>query len=156
MGSVGGYETVTTRILTSLTDDTGRMSMLNEMIRKSGLRYLDGLTFEERSPGRYFQREKTDLGHGFRQMYVILAPGVESPIHDHRGEGMTETHLLLYGGGTFIMYDDEGNETGTVLLEIGTFHPVFSTPETTPRHKYVADPYQGSITLALENYSEGH
>lgn len=128
--------------------------MLTEMIRKSGLRYLDGLTFEERTPGRYFQREKTDLGHGYRQMYVILAPGAESPIHDHRGEGMTETHLLLYGGGTFILYDEEGNETGAVPLGIGTFHPVFSAPDVTPRHKYVADLDYGSITLALECYPE--
>jgi hypothetical protein len=120
------------------------------MIGASGLKFLEDVAFDERTPGRYFQREKTDVGHGFRQFYVILAPGVESPVHDHVGDTMTETHLLLYGGGKFILYDEEGGETETVPLEIGTFHPIFSTQEETPKHKYVADPELGSITLALE------
>lgn len=131
------------------------MDMLETMLIEAGITFLGPSDFEERTPGRYFQKRQTDLGYGFRQFYVVLGPGVESPIHDHVGERLTETHLLLYGGGTFLLYDEDGKESGVMVLERGRFHPIFSTPDTTPRHKYVADPEMGSVTLALVHVLPG-
>lgn len=124
------------------------MNILTEMIRKSGLNFLKSIEFEERSPGRFFQKEKIDLENGMKQFYVILGPNIESPIHNHKGEEMDETHLLLYGSGKFIIYGDNERE---LELEIGKFHPIFSTQTSTPNHKYIAGS-EGSICLALERH----
>ncbi|NTV40743.1 MAG: hypothetical protein HGA61_00510 [Candidatus Moranbacteria bacterium] len=126
------------------------MNTLKEILEKSRLSFLDADDFEERTPGRFFQKKKIQISERIQQFYVVLAPGIESPVHDHKGECLTEMHLLLYGGGKFEIFDDSGNIVRTVELEIGTFHPIFSTPTQTPKHKYVADLNLGSITLALE------
>ena len=126
------------------------MDMIAEMIRKSGLDFLKNIEFEEMGKGRFFQKEKIYLGKGLRQFYVILGPNVESPIHNHQGENMDEIHLLLYGSGKFVIY---GDIERVIELEIGKFHPIFSTQTSTPNHKYIAGS-DGSICLALERHYE--
>ena len=130
------------------------MSLAEELIKKSGLSFLKGIDFEEQTPGRFFQKEKLNLGQGFRQFYVILGPNIESPIHNHAGQNMSETHMLLYGEGKFIIYDDKGRENQQLVLDKGKFHQIFSTTTKSPDHKYIAGP-EGSITLALEKYGPG-
>lgn len=128
------------------------MDTIAEMIGRSGLDFLKNIEFEEKSEGRFFQKEKIDLGNGLRHFYVILCPNVESPIHNHQGENMDETHLLLYGSGKFVIYGGGSSGGQSELeLEIGKFHPIFSTQTSTPNHKYIAGP-NGSICLALERH----
>ena len=119
-----------------------------EIINKSGLDFLRDINFVEKSEGRFFQKRKEDLGEGLKQFYVILLPRVESPVHDHKNENMMETHLLLYGSGRFVVYG--GNER-ILKLKKGKFHPVFTTPNFSPRHKYIAG-QKGSICLVLEKH----
>ena len=59
------------------------MGLVSDMITESGLDFLNTVAFEQITKGRFFQREKIDLGHGRKQFYVILGPNIESPIHDH-------------------------------------------------------------------------
>jgi len=122
------------------------------MIKKSGLDFLKDVEFERVTKGRFFEKEKTDMGNGLRQFFVILGPHIESPIHHHRGQGVAETHLLLYGSGTFIIYDKKGHVEREMKLERGIFHRIFSNAAFSPDHKYVAGP-DGSIVLALEKYA---
>jgi len=125
---------------------------ISNIIQKSGLNFLKNIEFEEITKGRYFQKEKINLGNSLKQFYVILAPNIESPIHTHKGQNIEETHLLLYGSGKFIIYDLHNNPEHEIVLFKGQFHKIFSAPEFTPLHKYVAGS-EGSITLALEkNY----
>lgn len=121
--------------------------MLENILDKSGLDYLHKEDFEEKTPGRFFQKEKVDLGNGLKQFIVVLGPNIKSPIHNHQGENLTETHLLLWGSGRFIIYED--GEESELILEKGKFHEIFTTPLKNPDHKYIAGP-EGSITLALE------
>lgn len=123
-------------------------NMITQLIKKSGLTFLENLEFEEKNKGRFFQKDKIDLGNRLKYFYVILGPNVESPIHNHKGENVDETHLLLYGSGKFVIYDDTERE---LKLEIGKFHPIFSTINSFPNHKYVAGS-EGSIVLALERH----
>jgi len=125
------------------------MTLLDDMVRKSGLLFLEGIRFDEVSKGRFFSPME-DLGNGWRQFYVVLEPSVEGPIHNHAGQRMEETHLLLYGSGKFIVYDCDVPKREIVLV-LGRFHEVFSTATQTPDHKYVAGA-DGSITLALEKH----
>ena len=120
---------------------------LEKIISESGLNFLKNIDFEEKTPGRFFQKEKIDLGNGWRQFYVILLPNVESPTHNHSKERFIETHLLLFGEGKFIIYKEHTKQE--VNLEVGKFHKVFSDLKNNPKHKYIAGK-QGSITLALE------
>ena len=120
---------------------------LEKIIDDSGFKFLKNITFEEVTPGRFFQKEKIDLGNGLRYFYVILMPNIESPIHDHSKEKIIETHQLLFGDGKFIIY--ENNNKQEINLELDNFHKVFSNFENTPKHKYVAGK-KGSITLAIE------
>ncbi|MEE9525437.1 MAG: hypothetical protein V3V78_02405 [Candidatus Woesearchaeota archaeon] len=124
------------------------MDMLIEMIAKSRLDFLKDIEFEEITSGRFFQKDKIDLGNGLKQFYVILGPNVESPIHNHKGENMDEKHLLLYGSGKFIIYEANEKE---LELEKGVFHPIFSTQTYSPDHKYIAGK-EGSICLVLERH----
>ena len=124
---------------------------IKEIIAKSRIDFLNSLYFEEKTPGRFFQKEKVDLGEGFKKFIVILGPNMESPIHDHIGQRMTETHLLLYGEGKFIIYNKDGSINREVHLKKDQFHEIFSTSENSPKHKYVAG-HEGSITLALEKH----
>ena len=126
------------------------MSILTEIIEESKLDFLKNIEFEEKTPGRYFQKEKINLGNGYKQFYVVLGPNIESPIHNHKGENMVETHLLLYGSGKFIIYEDSLRE---LKLKLGDFHEIFSTESTCPDHKYIAGS-KGSVCLALEKHSE--
>jgi len=125
------------------------MNQLELLIAESGLDFLKEIEFIEKSPGRYFQKEKIGLENGMRQFYVILAPNAQSPIHNHIGENMDETHILIHGSGKFLIYDNEGNIKKELELKKGEFHPIFSTPSESPNHRYIAGP-KGSITLALE------
>jgi len=122
---------------------------LEKLIRRSGLDFLMNLQLSEKTPGRIFSEK---FGGGkIRFFYVVLLPGVESPIHNHAGENMDETHMLLHGSGRFYVYNQEGEMEQKINLRKGRFHGVFSTREFTPNHKYVAGP-EGSVTLALERY----
>lgn len=125
------------------------MDKLQEIIRKSNLDFLKDINFAEITPGRFFQKEKIDLGGGLRQFIVVLAPGVESPVHNHAGQNMEETHMLLWGSGKFLIY--ENGVVKELILEKGKFHKIFTTPSYAPDHKYVAGP-EGSITIALEKH----
>jgi hypothetical protein len=127
------------------------MSVLSKMIEQSGLNFLNNIEFEEKSPGRFFQRKKIELGSGIKQFYVILGPYAESPVHNHSGENMDETHLLLCGSGKFIIYNEHGEIAEEMKLELGKFHKKFSTAISSPNHKYIAGP-EGSICLASEKY----
>lgn len=120
------------------------MHLIKKIIKKSGLDFLEEVDFEEKSKGRFFQKEKTEMGN-LKFFYVILGPNVESPVHNHKGENMEEAHLLLYGSGKFIIYPEEKE----LKLKKGKFHPIFSSKDHTPDHKYVAGP-EGSVCLALE------
>lgn len=128
------------------------MSVLEEMIAESGLEFLSRIDFEEPTPGRFFQKRKVNIGNGLVQFYVVLGPNIESPVHNHAGQNMTETHLLLHGSGEFVIYDQQGEPEREVELVRGIFHEKFSTATQTPDHKYIAGP-QGSICLASEEYS---
>ncbi len=124
------------------------MNILKKILSKAHLDFLQKIAFTEITPGRFFQKEKIDLGNGYKQFFVVLGPNVESPVHNHKGQNMEETHLLFYGSGKFIVYGEEIEE---VNLEMSKFHKIFNTKDKTPDHKYIAGP-QGSITLALEKY----
>jgi hypothetical protein len=124
-------------------------NILEEMIEKSGLHFLRNAEFTEMTKGRYFQKEKRDIGSAFKQFYVILGANIESPVHNHKGADMLETHLLLYGSGKLVIYDKEGEVQEELELCRGEFHRIFSTKSETPNHKYVAGP-DGSILLAFE------
>jgi len=124
---------------------------VKEIIAKPELSFLNGIEFEEKTPGRFFQKEKVDMGNGFKQFIVILGPNIESPIHNHTGQNMAETHLLLYGEGKFIIYNEDGSVNGVLNLKQGEFHETFSDEKVSPNHKYIAGP-KGSITLALEKH----
>lgn len=123
---------------------------MDEIIESSGLYFLKDIGFEERTENRFFQKYPLILNNEARFL-VILGPSVESPVHNHAKENMTETHLLFYGSGRFEIYDDKGEVKRKVKLQRGRFHEPFSTPEHSPQHKYVAGP-EGSICLALEVY----
>jgi len=129
------------------------MTVLEEMIESSEMVFLRGLKFEEVSPGRHFS-QKIDLGNGWTQFYVVLGPNAESPVHNHAGENMEETHVLQYGAGSFFIYDGTGEISRVIILKKGEPHEIFSTPSETPNHKYVAGP-KGSITIALEHHYAG-
>ena len=122
--------------------------IIDKIIKKSGLLFLKNIEFEEKTLGRYFQKNKIDIGNGLKYFYVLLGPNTESPVHNHKNEDMEETHLLLFGSGKFIIYGEEEKE---INLELGKFHRVFSTFDNAPNHKYIAGP-EGSITLALEKH----
>jgi hypothetical protein len=122
---------------------------LEEFIKKSGLLFLLEIEFSEKTEGRFFQKQKKELKDGGKCFYVVLLPNVESPVHNHAGQNMSETHQLLFGSGKFVVYDADGKRE--IELERNIPHPVFSTPEHSPDHKYVAGP-EGSIVLALEQY----
>jgi hypothetical protein len=126
-------------------------TFLESIIEKSGLDFLRRIEFEQVTPGRYFQKEKTDIGNGCKMFFVVLGPNVESPVHNHAGQNMEETHLLLYGSGKFILYVDKNRPLKKFVLEEGKFHKPFSTKSETPDHQYVAGS-RGSITLAIESY----
>ena len=83
------------------------------------------------------------------QFFVVLEPNVESPVHNHKGQNMEETHLLLYGSGKFIVYDENNKPKREIVCEKGKLHEIFSTVTETPNHKYVAGP-EGSIAMAFE------
>ncbi|MCC6447446.1 MAG: hypothetical protein IT215_02020 [Chitinophagaceae bacterium] len=126
------------------------MNLLNKIIEDSKLNFLNNIEFIEKTPGRYFQKNKTLISDNEYQFYVVLGPNVESPIHNHVGQNMEETHKLLYGSGKFIIYRDNG-KTEQLELKLNEFHPIFSDMQNTPDHKYIAGP-KGSVTLALEKY----
>lgn len=123
--------------------------MIEDIIKKSKLDFLNEIKFVEKTPGRFFQEQKTDIGNGWYQFYVILGPNIESPIHNHNGQNMEETHMLLWGSGKFIIYSPQ-KETELILRK-NEFHKIFSTKNITPDHKYVAG-QEGSVTLALEKH----
>ncbi len=123
--------------------------MLEGFVNNLKLDFLQNIEFIEVTPGRFFQKEKIDLGNGYKQFFVVLGPNIESPIHNHKGQKMEETHLLLYGSGKFLIYRGGGIEE--IILEKGKFHKIFSDQANCPDHKYIAGK-EGSITLALEKY----
>ncbi|HLX55126.1 MAG TPA: hypothetical protein VKR58_14365, partial [Aquella sp.] len=106
--------------------------------------------FEEKTPGRFFQKEKVELGEGFKQFIVIHCPSNESPIHNHQDDNMLETHLLIWGSGKFVIYD-KGKPIKELPLIKGKFHEIFSNIQNNPDHKYVTGA-EGSVTLALEKH----
>jgi hypothetical protein len=124
------------------------MNDLQKMIGASGMSFLSNIEFEEKSPGRFFQKRKISLNDRSESFYVVLCPGVESPVHNHTGEELEETHVLLYGSGKFIIYNNEGSER-ELVLEKRVFHPIFSTAFYSPDHKYIAGS-DGSICIAFE------
>ena len=52
-----------------------------------------------------------------QRMLNALEPGTVLPIHRHRKT--SETVVVLRGSAVQYLYDDEGRETGSVLLEAG-------------------------------------
>ena len=52
-----------------------------------------------------------------QRMLNALEPGTVLPVHRHRGT--SETVAILRGRAVQWLYDDEGKETGSVLLEAG-------------------------------------
>jgi len=126
------------------------MGLLESLIEKSGHLYLKKLEFNELTPGRFFSKRVIDFGNGWKHFFVVLGPNVESPIHNHSGQNMAETHYLIYGSGKFIVYGDNKPKL-EIVLQKGRLHEIFSTPHFTPNHKYVAGP-EGSITMAFEKH----
>jgi len=105
-------------------------------------------TFRQVTPGRYFsERKHCD---SITEFYVVLEPNVKGPVHNHAGQNMEETHVLLYGAGRFVIYKD-GKPARELPLEIGVPHEIFSTPKETPDHQLVAGP-EGAVLMAFEKH----
>ena len=58
---------------------------------------------------------------GSQRMLNALEPGTELPVHRHRTT--SETVVMLRGRAVQYLYDDNGNVTGSVLLEAGGATP---------------------------------
>ena len=80
---------------------------------------LDELTAQAKaSPRLRMNRDLRDSSEDQSQrMLNALEPGTVLPIHRHRKT--SETVAILRGRAVQYLYDDEGKETGTVLLEAG-------------------------------------
>ncbi len=80
---------------------------------------LDNLTVQAKSAPRL--RMNMDLRDSAedqsQRMLNALEPGTVLPIHRHRKT--SETVAILRGRAIQYLYDDEGRETGSVLLEAG-------------------------------------
>ena len=80
---------------------------------------LDNLTVQAKSSPRL--RMNMDLRDSAedqsQRMLNALEPGTVLPIHRHRKT--SETVAILRGRAIQYLYDDEGRETGSVLLEAG-------------------------------------
>ena len=123
------------------------MEGLEDIINRFGRgEELSENDFEEITPGRWFEKKRR-VQEGVYEFFVVLGPNKESPVHNHKGEDMAETHQLREGSGKFEIYDKNGEITEVLELVQGVFHKIFSTADTTPDHKYIAGP-MGSICLA--------
>ena len=80
---------------------------------------LDKLTAQaQASPRLRMNMDLRDSAEDLSQrMLNALEPGTVLPIHRHRNT--SETVAILRGRAVQYLYDDEGNETDTVLLEAG-------------------------------------
>ena len=80
---------------------------------------LDELTAQAKaSPRLRMNRDLRDSSEDQSQrMLNALEPGTVLPIHRHRKT--SETVAILRGRAVQYLYDDEGKETGAVLLEAG-------------------------------------
>jgi hypothetical protein len=108
----------------------------------------EALTFRQVTQGRYFsERKHCD---NIAEFYVVLEPNVKGPVHNHAGQNIEETHVLLYGSGKFIIYRD-GLPVRELPLEQGVPHEIFSTPKEAPDHQFVAGP-EGAVLMAFEKH----
>ena len=80
---------------------------------------LDDLTAQaQASPRLRMNMDLRDSAEDQSQrMLNALEPGTVIPIHRHRST--SETVVILRGRAVQWLYDDEGKETGSVLLEAG-------------------------------------
>ena len=80
---------------------------------------LDNLTAQAQASPRL--RMNMDLRNSAadtsQRMLNAIEPGSVVPIHMHRKT--SETVVVLRGRAVQYLYDDEGHETGSVLLEVG-------------------------------------
>ena len=84
---------------------------------------LDNLSFQAKaSPRLRMNMDLRDSAEDQSQrMLNALEPGTVLPIHRHRKT--TETVAILRGRAVQYLYDDEGRETGSVLLAPGSEIP---------------------------------
>ena len=80
---------------------------------------LDNLSFQAKaSPRLRMNMDLRDSAEDQSQrMMNAIEPGSVVPIHRHRKT--SETVVVLRGSAVQYLYDDEGRETGSVLLEAG-------------------------------------
>ena len=90
--------------------------MLNRLIMKIDNTLLDELTAQAQASPRL--RMNMDLRNSAadtsQRMLNAIEPGSVVPIHRHRKT--SETVVVLRGRAVQYLYDDEGRETGSVLL----------------------------------------
>ena len=90
---------------------------------KIDITLLDELTAQAQASPRH--RMNMDLRNSAadtsQRMLNAIEPGSVVPIHRHRTT--SETVVVLRGRAVQYLYDDEGRETGSVLLEVGSEIP---------------------------------
>ena len=126
------------------------MDILRAMLEEPELSYLRDFEFQKMGEGRYFERNR-EIHNRESEFFVVLGPNSESPIHNHKGGNFSETHILRYGSGKFFIYDSKGIVMEEMVLRYDEKHPIFSTPEYSPNHKFVAGPW-GCVLHAFEVY----
>lgn len=89
---------------------------------------LDELSAQAKANPRLRQSYdlRTSPEDGSQRMLNALEPGTVMPVHRHTGS--TETMVMVRGSLREFFYDNEGNLTGTILLQAGGENPVLQIP----------------------------
>ena len=89
---------------------------------------LDELSAQAKANPRLRQSYdlRTSPEDGSQRMLNALEPGTVMPVHRHTGSA--ETMVMVRGSLREFFYDNDGNLSGTILLQAGGENPVLQIP----------------------------